>query len=58
MPPENIKTKGFLTFSGGVEIEHWAKLSYTTYIIAFTADFRIMLRSGIPVKTQLAQDIN
>ena len=27
-PWKRQKTKGFLTFSGGIEMEHWAKMSY------------------------------
>ena len=25
-PGKRIKTKGFLTFSGGIEMEHWPKM--------------------------------
>ena len=28
IPPENVKkAKDFLTFSGGIKMEHWAKMS-------------------------------
>ena len=32
-PWKRQKTKGFLTFSGGIEMEYWVKMSYNEHLI-------------------------
>ena len=35
IPPENVRQSKTLTFSGGIEMKHWAKMlmvSYLTYL--------------------------
>ena len=42
IPPE---TKGFLTFSEGIEMEHWAKMGFNHFVSIFPFDTFPLLSS-------------